>query len=77
MAIGSRGATTRCRIGTADQAIRTFGQEPPPRSNQRPKSGGANAGGAIKKYERAIIPIDAKARQQDAHDHVADVKKEK
>jgi len=60
VAIGSRGATTRCIIRTPDQAIWTFDQETRLIVYRQPKSGEPNAGSAIKKYERAIIPFKAR-----------------
>jgi hypothetical protein len=71
---GGRFEGVRQREASSGRAIKQYGRSIK-RTPTRPKSSKASAGHAIKKCERAIIPISAKARQQDAHDHVADVKK--
>jgi hypothetical protein len=57
-------------IGTHDQAIGTFDQKKrrgsAPASNRQLKSIEPKAGDSIKKYERAIIPHEAKAGQKNA-----------
>jgi hypothetical protein len=67
------------QIGTPDQAIRTADQKRRPRSapefNQQLKRNEPKPGSSIKRYERAIILIDGKSRQEEGHEHVVDVKK--
>jgi hypothetical protein len=66
MAIGSRGATTRCRIGTDDQAIRTFDQNTAAEAQPKTEKPRENPGSSIKKSERAIIPSGARTGKKDA-----------
>jgi hypothetical protein len=56
----------RSIVRTPDQAMRTFDQDSVEATQSALKSGKPKAGHAIKKYERAIIPFNAKEGNKSA-----------
>jgi ABC-type proline/glycine betaine transport system ATPase subunit len=74
VSIGSIGDGLAAQIGTADQAIRTPDQAGVVAFHQRVERQESESGNAIKRTERAIILLDEKSRQEEAHEHVVDVR---
>jgi len=55
--------------------MRTPDQKGTVKFHQQLESRESKPGSAIKRCERTIIPFNARGRQEEAHEHVVDVKK--